>query len=61
MTLWHAQGQPLQRRWKTTIETHTAVIQKTEICSSVDILLADVVAKGLGVLYCKMQNLQMWH
>jgi hypothetical protein len=54
MILWHAQGQPLQWRRKTTIETQTAVFQKTEISSSVDILLTDVVAKGLGVMYCKM-------
>jgi hypothetical protein len=37
----------------------SAAIQKTDICSSVGILLANVVAKGLGVMFCKMEQLQM--
>ena len=49
MKLLDAQQRAFQRRRKTTIETQNAATQNTVICSSVGILLTDVVAKGVGV------------
>jgi hypothetical protein len=48
MNLWQVRGQPFQQRRKTTIDTQFIAIQKTGIYSFVGILLANVVAKGLG-------------
>jgi hypothetical protein len=50
MNLWHAEEERFQLRRKTTIEKQNTAIQKTEICNSVAILLANVVAKDLGIM-----------